>query len=113
MATSSVSTIRSAAASAHAAGSASVTIVGSVIGSVLRSRQRSPGELGGQGQRLDGNPIAAAGLDRLRQEVHVGLARCGEPALERVAPVLPDPNVNGLLLSGDVGPQLRPAPVGK
>src|SRR5258705_7320965 len=57
--------------------------------------------------------IAPAGLDRLGEQVDVGPPRRVEAALQRMDPVLPDPDVDGLLLGRDVGPELGAAPVGQ
>src|SRR5437667_8293652 len=104
MATSRISTMRSAAADAQASGSASVTIVGSSID--VASRQ-----LGGQGQRSRSDRIAPASLDRLGEQVDLGPPGRVEPAFERMDTVQPDTNVHGLLLRGDVGAQFGAAPV--
>ena len=102
-----------------------VTTVGSLIGGRLRAAsacalgRRRPivdhfgaaGDLGRERERPDGDRIAAAGLDRLGQQVDVVPARGVEPALEGVDAVLPDADVDGLLLRGDVGPELGAAPV--
>src|SRR5436305_5551828 len=141
MATSRISTIRSAAAIEHASASARVTTVGSVIGDLLsarwsgsiatRSSSDAPGlrpggaegsvgsdrHLGGklrsQLEGSDGNGIATAGLDRVGEEVDLVQPRGVEAPLERVDAVLPDPDVDRLLLGGDVGTELGPAPLGE
>ena len=62
--------------------------------------------------RPHGDRLAAAGLDHFGQQVDVGPARGVESALEAVDAVLPDARVDGLLLGGDIGPELRAAVVG-
>src|SRR2546423_1216901 len=55
----------------------------------------------------------SGGLDGLGQQIDVGPPRRVEAALQGVDAVLPDPDVHGLLLGGDVRAQLRTAPVGE
>ena len=61
--------------------------------------------------RADRDRVAPARLDRLGQEVDVGPARGVEAALEAVDAVLPDADVDRVLLGGDVGPELGAAAV--
>src|SRR4051812_38636755 len=44
-------------------------------------------------QRADRDGIAAAGLDRLRQQVDVRSSRCAEVPIPGLHPILPDPDV--------------------
>src|SRR3954462_8296423 len=80
IATSRISTIRSAAASEQASGSARVTIVGS-------SMEGTAGQLGRELERPDRDRIPTAGLDCLGKQVDVRPAGSVEAALKGVHPV--------------------------
>src|SRR5437879_5751780 len=106
IATSRISMIRSAAAREHASGSTSVTIVGS-------SMEGASGQLSRELEDPHRDRVATPGLDRLREEVDVGPPWRIEATLEGVDAVLPDPDMDRVLLRGDVGPKLGAAPVGE